>query len=328
MKIAIVGGGWVGCHLASKLSPHHEVKLFDKNEKLFLETSYSNQNRLHRGFHYARNFKTRELCRYTFAPFLLEYGHLTSKIEHNIYSVPIVNSLIDFQTYLQIFRDYDVRIVNPNLQNIEGSIEVDERYIDFDLGNEWFNLTLRDLFEQREFTYRSLVELSKDYDLVINATNNSIKDFTVKNSFYESTITLLYEKIGETNFGALTLVDGNLFSIYPYRNTIYTVTDVDYTPLRSFKDVKSLERYTDTIDDNFVNERRKLVESKISVYYPQFKDTFRYHGFFISTKSKIQSSSASRYPIITKNDKIINCFTGKIQGIFVIEDYIKDYVKG
>jgi len=40
MKIAIIGGGWVGCHLAYKLKGNHNVTLFDKNNLLFTETSY------------------------------------------------------------------------------------------------------------------------------------------------------------------------------------------------------------------------------------------------------------------------------------------------
>ena len=38
MKIAIIGGGWVGCHLAYKLKEKHDVILYEKNEFLFEET--------------------------------------------------------------------------------------------------------------------------------------------------------------------------------------------------------------------------------------------------------------------------------------------------
>ena len=44
MKIAIVGGGWVGCHLANKLKKNHNVTLFERTETLFTETSFFNQN--------------------------------------------------------------------------------------------------------------------------------------------------------------------------------------------------------------------------------------------------------------------------------------------
>ena len=73
MKITIIGGGWVGCHLAKKLILNHDVKIYDKNKSLFEESSYKNQNRLHLGYHYSRNHKTRELCKNTFQKFIEEY---------------------------------------------------------------------------------------------------------------------------------------------------------------------------------------------------------------------------------------------------------------
>ncbi len=45
MKIAIIGGGWVGCHLAAKLFREHDVSLYEKttittkSNKSFLKKS-------------------------------------------------------------------------------------------------------------------------------------------------------------------------------------------------------------------------------------------------------------------------------------------------
>ena len=49
MKIAIIGGGWVGCHIANKLEKNHSINIFEKNNFLFQETSLKNQNRLQIG---------------------------------------------------------------------------------------------------------------------------------------------------------------------------------------------------------------------------------------------------------------------------------------
>ena len=47
MKIAIIGGGWVGCHLATKLFiAGHEISIYEKNAKLFQETSDRKSTRL------------------------------------------------------------------------------------------------------------------------------------------------------------------------------------------------------------------------------------------------------------------------------------------
>ena len=70
------------------------------------------------------------------------------------------------------------------------------------------------------------------------------------------------------------------------------------------------------------------IETKIISFYPEFLNDFEYRKYFISTKSKVETKSDSRYPIITQNGNIINCFTGKIQGIYLIEDYVKKTIDG
>ena len=46
-KILIIGGGWVGCHLAYSFRNDFDVVIFEKEKSLFTKTSYINQNRLH-----------------------------------------------------------------------------------------------------------------------------------------------------------------------------------------------------------------------------------------------------------------------------------------
>ena len=61
MKIAIIGAGWFGCHIAYELmNDGHEIKIYEKENDIFLGASGFNQNRLHLGFHYPRSFITRE----------------------------------------------------------------------------------------------------------------------------------------------------------------------------------------------------------------------------------------------------------------------------
>jgi hypothetical protein len=65
------------------------------------------------------------------------------------------------------------------------------------------------------------------------------------------------------------------------------------------------------------------MEKTTTQYYKNFKNDFKYEGYFISVKSKIVSESSNRFPIIKKEDNLINCFSGKIQGIYHIEKFIK-----
>jgi hypothetical protein len=325
MKIAIIGGGWVGCHLAHKLQHEHEVTIFEKNNKLFTETSYNNQNRLHLGFHYARSFETRELCQNTFFRFIEDYKFATNKIDKNLYCVAKNNSLLDYKTYLKIFEEFEFEKTLYNSESFEGCIITKEQHIDFKKMFDFFNLNLN--FEKKLITPNLLRRLQKKYDLVINATNNHLTNKSTENSFYETTLSLIYKKIKKTPFDSITVVDGKLFSIYPYMDDLYTVTDVEFTPLKKFKKIKKLKEYVkNNVDLNLIEKRKKLIEKKITSYYPTFLSEFMYTSYFISTKTKIEGKTDSRYPSITQSDNLVNCFTGKIQGIYLIEDYIKKII--
>lgn len=319
MNIAIIGGGWVGCHLARILRKSHKVTILEKNSRLFRETSYHNQNRLHQGFHYARNSKTRELCESTFNRFLSDYGFMTERIFNNAYAIP-TESDIDYKTYKKIFYDYTFSEADLGLDKLKDIILVDERYINFKTAEEFFNNLLGDITVTTEVT--DAKALTEDFDLVINCTNNFIPDKTRKDAFYELTITLLYDKIKYAPFGALTLVDGEFFSIYPYQENTYTVSDVRYTPIAKYDNIEGIKKHD--FSPHELDVFKEIFASRVEKYFPEFRDTFKYKGYFLATKAKYKNNSADRYPVISQQDNLINCFTGKIQGIYVIEDYLKN----
>lgn len=322
MKIAIVGGGWVGCHLASRLKDHRDVTLFEKRDRLFSQTSYHNQNRLHLGFHYARNFYTRELCRASFDFFMSDYGEFTSSVDNNYYCVSS-KSHIDFKTYLKIFDDFkDVEVVDNPFGGIEGTINTNERYINFHKLSQHFNSTLNIVTKFEEVT--SLEELAKNYDLVVNCTNNFLNKLS--SSFYEIALTFIYQKIKETEFDAVTVVDGDFFSIYPYDEGRYTLTDVEHTPIARFESAEKVNSFF--MSKKEMATKRELFEKKVLNYYPEFLQHFTYDDYFLSVKSKRVSDSANRYPVIDRKGNIINCYTGKIQGIYSVEEYILNYFYG
>jgi hypothetical protein len=326
MKIAIIGGGWVGCHIAMKLMDNHQIVLFDRNEKLFSETSYKNQNRLHYGFHYARNHKTRNMCKDTFNLFMSDYGFLTKEVKHNLYCVPSKESIIDYNTYVEIFKNFEKNKIDVELKNIDGCINTNERYINFELAKEYFNEKLKKIFVREEISEKKMKKLSQEYDLIINATNNSIKDYNSSDCFYELTISFVYSKTSEVPFDALTLVDGKFFSLYPYTDNKFTLTDVEYTPIKRFSSIENLNTFVSKIDNKFIKNRIKKIEKKVYKFLPNFNSYFKYNSYFLSTKIKVTDNSDIRYPIITKNGNIINCSTGKIQGIYIIENYIKNEI--
>jgi hypothetical protein len=304
MKIAIIGAGWLGCHMALKLKNHHDITMYDEYG-FFKKTSMNNQNRLHLGYHYARSSTTRNMCKDTFNQFISDYNEVISYIPKNIYAVPEYDSFIDFETYLKIFSDYDFNYIDHGyLNNVSGAISVNEMHIDPLASQYFFMKHLKNFLIIKKID--DIYELSKDFDLIINCTNNNLNPI-LDNSYSEPCTIFVYEKIEQTPFDALTLVDGQLFSIFPYYKNFITVSDVEYTPN----------------SDLTINKRINKIEEKILHYYPEFNNKFRYIKNLQSLKTKPIDKSDSRTPVITIHDNIINCFTGKIQGVYYLEKYVR-----
>jgi len=305
MNIAIVGGGWLGCHLANKFKSNNVVKIYEQ-EELFAGVSNFNQNRLHLGYHYARSFETRKLCVDTFDRFINEYPSLVEEIKNNLYAIPKKESTIDFNTYLKIFNEYNHSIIQEeSLSNVEGIISVNEKYINNEKAKIFFIKELKNKIIYKKITKDTLLELSKHNDLVIDCTNNSFNlNLNIKKNIGNL---FFYKKIKDINFFGLTLVDGNLFSIFPYKDDLFSITDVSITT------------------DNSLNIKQKIetLEKKITYYYNNFLNNFEYYGNSEIIRSKQYGMSDSRVPEIIVNNNIVSCFIGKIQSMYYVEDYIR-----
>jgi hypothetical protein len=328
-KMLIIGGGWVGCHLAYSFRNDFDVVIFEKEKSLFTKTSYINQNRLHLGYHYSRNYSTRNLCYDTFDMFLEKYGFLTKTIHNNLYCIPH-DSFIDFRTYLQIFNHFDLNHDQYNkcqFNNIEGCIVTNERNIDFVGAHNFFNSELAEnTIFNTDIDEKTIKNLAKDYDFVVNCSNNHLS-LDTDAVFFEPAIMMLYRKRKTLPFGAVTFVDGPFPSIYPYADDIFTVTDVEHTPLGQYHTVDEANLAIKNMSNDDIENKKLSIEKKIQKYYPEFLQDFEYKDYLMSMKTKFISTSSNRYPKITKQNNIINCFTGKIQGIFIIEKFIRDCIQ-
>jgi len=71
MKFAVIGAGFYGLHIATRLKALGlEVAIFEQEKDILKFASGNNQFRLHLGFHYARNFRTRQQSRDGYHVFL------------------------------------------------------------------------------------------------------------------------------------------------------------------------------------------------------------------------------------------------------------------
>jgi hypothetical protein len=326
-RIAIIGGGWYGCHIACEMiDVGHDVTLFERHPRLFHEASGNNQYRLHHGYHYPRNYYTRRQSLEGFARFMETYPELTRPVDQNIYAVPRQDSLLDFRTYCTIMRESGLHvkeIASPEwLFNTEGRIQTDERVVLTSKAREHFTKLLERVQYEcpsviREENGNAWVNGSR-YDFVVDATWGHLSSIPVEVT-HQPTLMLYYW--ANHPFPAVTLVDGPLCSIYPTEDpTVYTLSSVKHTPLPRDMNV------TNDRESLLIQARKGEMESQISRYIPSFRDIFRYIGPQFSCKTKPVGLSDDRACRVFKNGRVISVLSGKIDGIFYAADKVKDMV--
>jgi hypothetical protein len=339
-NIIIVGGGWYGCHIASILKNKYDITIIEKNNDIFNGSSFFNQNRLHLGYHYCRNYATRHLCCQNYNIFLKQYPTLVDDIENNYYMIS-KDSILDFNTFVSIYKheQFDFELIDNTLfENIDGQlIKVKEKVINSQRAYKYFKELLNTITIKcnEQFTHytkeNELITVftnstTYDCDILLDCTYNQSE--LVKNYIYELTCSLVYKKIKNTPFDAITIMDGKFNSLYPREKNkfTYTLTDVEFTPIISSMQFKDILDYKVTKEK--INEIKHNMETKLKKYYPNFNTSFEYIDYFLSNKTKLISISDSRditIKEVEKNVITVNC--GKIYGIFEWEAYILKYIE-
>ena len=324
-RLAIIGAGWVGCHLAYRLRSEYCITLFDRKHEPFHGASLINQNRLHLGYHYARNSATRALCRLTFDRFMHEYGALTYAVKDNLYAVPEDESLLDAGTIKTIFPPllWQYEEVEASFLHDTSMVwRTQERYISPIEAKKFFSEQLSPLFEQNKITIKDVKKLKCDFDLVIDCTNNALLKPS-SNEYFETVAMFLYNIQKPLPFGALTYIDGPLFSFYPFHDgtislshVVHSVATESIVPINEEPSVEQLEQL------------RHKAENHVRHYWPDFSNHLSQDSIVLSMKSKRTNASAYRAPLFKQQENLLSCYTGKIQGIYLIEERVRQILDG
>jgi hypothetical protein len=329
LNIAIVGAGWYGCHLAlSLLQAGHEVTLFEATDSTISGASRKNQNRLHLGFHYPRNYPTREQSRDGFEWFQEHYSHLVETIDNNLYAIASQSSYIDFPTYLQILTaselPFSVQQQAPvALQNIEGLIRVGEKLVRNDLASRYFNRVLAAVLQLNTRIDLAdpavYAQMTADYDYVLDCSWGTARKISGFETFYEPCIYFYYRCLLAEPF-ALTIMDGQFFSLYPYVDDIFTLTSVAHTPIGRADSMAAVAAlFASAQQADFVAAKRAAFEREVAHFYPDFLQHFSFHACEYSLKTKVVSGSDFRGCLVTQSDNYISVFSGKIDTLHIAE---------
>ena len=330
-KVAIIGGGWYGCHIAHTLqSLDINIDLFEQKSDIFLEASGNNQFRLHLGFHYARDYRTRLQSRDGYHRFLERYENLTSIIDDNLYIVPENDSLVDFMTYKIIMLTSGIEFDELHsteiserfgyLKNFKVILNTNERVILTKKAREFYKKSLKDKIHldtkvtSIEENEKGVLVNGELYDYVIDATWGHFNDVK-ENFFFEPTLLLYYKT--DKPFPALTYVDGPLCSLYPTEDeNIFTLSSVTHTPLGKFNKASEAREFLKNISNDLINDKITLMEQEISKYYPDFKHNFTYVEPQLAIKTKSSGINDDRSCYVEHSGRVITIISGKIDTIF------------
>lgn len=341
-KIAIIGAGWFGCHIAHEIlnTQKFDIKIYDKEDDIFEGASSNNQNRLHLGFHYPRSKITRTQSKQGYKKFLKRYSFLCKKIKYNIYGIADdKDTHLDFETFCQImkseklkFQKIDVK-KKFNISNLSGSIKTNEMLIDFNKSKNYFKTKLKNFLCLNQYI-KKIIKVKNKYminneifDLVINCTY--YQNFVDKNNelFYEVTSSLIYEN--KNYFPALTIMDGPYFTIYPYQNNQYNVYSVTHSRFKKDNNIdNSIKLYKDIKKNKLpLHKKRNLIEKEIIKFYPFFKKEFKFVKYLNCIRTVNNSNYADRSYKVFYNKNIINVYSGKIDHVISAGEEIIEYIK-
>ena len=336
-KVAIIGGGWYGCHLASSLaSLGFEVTVFERHQRLMHEASGNNQFRLHLGFHYARHHGTRLQSRDGFQRFIERYPTLSAGVEQNIYCVPRQYSMIDFSTYKMIMAasgiDYiELSSLPAILSGIEGGMLTRERVLLLDRARQFFEQRLKgslelgtDVSKMRAHGTGVFVN-GRNFDYAIDASWGHFRKLPIE-VFFEPTMLLYYE--AAQPMPAITLVDGPLCSIYPTEDPqIYTLSSVLHTPIGRYASGSEARAQLASVDRGLVSLKRRAMEEQISINVPTFRDAFKFMGIQLSMKTKPIGQFDDRSCYVFQDGRIFSIMSGKIDTIFFATERILSMIE-
>lgn len=329
-KILIIGSGWYGCHLGYVLSSKgHLVTIFEKEKDIFLGSSGFNQFRLHNGFHYPRSSETILDVKKNFLRFIKFYKNFIKFVPNNIYCIAKENSLIDFGTYENILKSNKIPFRKQrykHIKNIDGSVISNEGVILNKKIKKFYKSKLKKLIYYKKYI-KNISNVSKKYDLVIDCTNNTLRNNFKNKIDYILTISHIYKSKSKTVY-PLTVMDGELPSLYPFSDykNLFTLTHSNYTHIKKFRNFKKLLDFKKKLKPSYLKKNKLNCERSIENYYCDFKKKFSYKGYFLSYKSLPRNLSSKRGVYFFQNKNVLSIFSPKISNIFTAQDYVERLV--
>ena len=243
LKVCVIGGGIFGLTAALYLSKFSdEIKVFEKNQAMLNGATQFNHNRHHFGYHYPRSIDTALQCINAKKDFDKFYRSTIDYSFKNFYAISKVNSKISYNQFENFCKKVSLNFKNIETpRNIFNSDLISKCYL-VNEGVYNFN-KIKKIITNRLKNYKNIKLVNKvevvgyidqsktieylqsdklikeNFDLIINATYESINDYILKDKIYmEYNLQEMCKIMIKTDKFGSTILDGEFPSILPISN--------------------------------------------------------------------------------------------------------------
>lgn len=361
--MVIVGGGFFGCYLASFLRKFYKrILIIEKESDLLVKASYSNQARVHNGYHYPRSILTALRSRINFPTFTKDfasaidnsfdkvYGTARNRTKVNAYQfrkfcdrigAPIydapdrIKQLFNYDLVEEVFLVKEFAFDAVELRNIfYKAIEADK--IDLKLSTE----VMRVFKEGNVF----IIETDKSELItstrVINCTYSQINVLLHRSQLerlplkQEVTEIALIKVPKELEKIGITIMDGPFFSTMPFpARKCHSLSHVSYTPHLSWSDLEIDRDPQEFMKKHPPSSFFRYMLCDAARYIPLLHEAKYLDSLFEIKTISLDNEVDDGRPIIYKPNYGLRGYSvimgGKIDNIYDVTNVIeKDIVRG
>jgi len=361
IKIAIIGSGIFGAEIALTLSELDiDVDIYDLNHDFLQGASKNNQNRLHLGFHYPRDFETAKQSILGFQRFKEKYSDCIENNFLNTYFISEQNSKVSYTEYIDFcnklnlpYKKVDIDKLPIKILNTLGGIQCDEVVYDCNLLKEnikkrilkkkniktKFNCEVKNIITEGDKLYiYTKKNQTKSYDYVINTTygcsnftDSNIDKINFKRQYEYTVVPII--KLDIPKIG-ITIMDGPFMSLLPYgKSNLFLLYHVDNSVISRDYDLnlnrKWLSKSTSPFYD-FNKQRFNLnFINKCKVFLPEITQSEVIDYLEGPRMVKMDCDfTDERRSNISHYGNYIEVFSGKVDhAVWVAEDIKKIFIK-
>lgn len=355
----IIGGGFYGCTVALELhKAGYHVCIVEKEADIMQKASYTNQARIHQGYHYPRSVLTARRSRVNFERFAEEFNECVFSSFAKYYAIGKISSRINAEQFrlfchrigapLHKAPNHIKSLFNPDL--VEDVFKVREYAFDAIKLKHFMRRQLDkagvELITSAEvnkvtplagslrFEYtipNDRIESSAHY--IFNCTYSRINQVMQASSFplvplkHELTELALVEVPDILKNTGFTIMDGPFFSIMPFpARQLHSLSHVRYTPHNYWQDIPDRQYMDANAHINYAAKSSYHVHmlKDAQRYMPALADCSYVESLWeiktVLPQSEIDDSRPILFRRSEQQPNMISIMGGKIDNIFDIRE--------